>query len=755
MKPVSTLNSVRFVPSCQFFLLAFCLGANAQEACPPKGEGPDVIIGVYKSFLFEGDWNQGVGFGLPIQLIGYNNCDEECAYIAGEALSWSETLVAVGANAASGDSYLNCSGGFSDGSFSAFSQAQLEWIVNDTSNPGGWPTLSIAQHYAMFVKGPPGTPFGADYNHTVELQYPSERWDLSGWQGQYYVNGAWTTFRVDHFTTDKSEHGISIFGNTDGIDAMTINGVQYSRAMIWAERSVVEKNAGERGKIYQAIVDANTSIRISLDQLKPVFTMLDGPRDVCVGDRATYHAEAHDPDDSTNPGDGICSYKWIARINGRQFAEGVGPTIEVEWTEEGSGLLEVTVRDEEGEESVGSIFVSVRGEMENNSPPDADLSNWKSPCYNCYNYAINNKTVFFAQPRTICSDCNDVRECPLGCKSPMICMGDLEAELRKDGVARHSWNGECPAPKCCQLIAVFVVKDRDFHFVRRNADGTWSQKNGPCSAIATDNGVPKTQTSPAVPPRPMTDCDNPPHVAAERKAIRLSDEPDGAYDFCGYFCVSNDVSVDGPGSVPDTVWSPDDCVWAFDACEKSGALPDFKELCDYEEIRKRLPSGKKSENKAPDDAPVRKRTYGVLAGVEAKAIGFPPYLAVSNGVVSYYSDLEGNVIEDYQDDNGLESYLLVVIRGQVFIRGDANQSGVVDISDAVSILSSLFLTTDRLLCVAAADSDDDGSVSITDAIFMLSFMFTGGRAIPAPYPECGVDVAQDELSCEQLYCRDS
>src|SRR6476646_2952252 len=31
-------------------------------------------------------------------------------------------------------------------------------------------------------------------------------------------------------------------------------------------------------------------------------------------------------------------------------------------------------------------------------PPTADLGNWTSPCYNCYNYGTNKTTAFFAQP---------------------------------------------------------------------------------------------------------------------------------------------------------------------------------------------------------------------------------------------------------------------------------------------------------------------------------------------------------------------
>ena len=51
------------------------------------------------------------------------------------------------------------------------------------------------------------------------------------------------------------------------------------------------------------------------------------------------------------------------------------------------------------------------------------------------------------------------------------------------------------------------------------------------------------------------------------------------------------------------------------------------------------------------------------------------------------------------------------------------------------------------LCLRAADADDDGDIDITDAIYGLDFQWFGGEPIPAPYPACGVDPIDDELTC--------
>lgn len=78
--------------------------------------------------------------------------------------------------------------------------------------------------------------------------------------------------------------------------------------------------------------------------------------------------------------------------------------------------------------------------------------------------------------------------------------------------------------------------------------------------------------------------------------------------------------------------------------------------------------------------------------------------------------------------------------------GDANQDGVLDISDALSLLLRLFVGTGRPLpCEGGLegpegnarllDVDGDGEVRITDAIGLLSFLFQSGPA-PALGTEC-------------------
>ena len=84
-----------------------------------------------------------------------------------------------------------------------------------------------------------------------------------------------------------------------------------------------------------------------------------------------------------------------------------------------------------------------------------------------------------------------------------------------------------------------------------------------------------------------------------------------------------------------------------------------------------------------------------------------------------------------------------------FIRGDSNDDGLLNVSDAVFTLSFLFIGDELPECVAAADSNDDGTVNITDVIRALNYLFMGGAgAPPPPFPEPGEDPTQD-LGCRE------
>jgi hypothetical protein len=81
--------------------------------------------------------------------------------------------------------------------------------------------------------------------------------------------------------------------------------------------------------------------------------------------------------------------------------------------------------------------------------------------------------------------------------------------------------------------------------------------------------------------------------------------------------------------------------------------------------------------------------------------------------------------EDSVDPELDDGSVLVSIIGDVgiFVRGDSNDDGAVDISDPITTLGFLFGEDIALSCLDAADSNDDGSVNISDPIDTLGYLF--------------------------------
>lgn len=85
-----------------------------------------------------------------------------------------------------------------------------------------------------------------------------------------------------------------------------------------------------------------------------------------------------------------------------------------------------------------------------------------------------------------------------------------------------------------------------------------------------------------------------------------------------------------------------------------------------------------------------------------------------------------------------------------FIRGDADRSSIVDMTDGIVILNFLFYGGAAPPNRDAADADDSGGLEQSDAMYIFDHLFSGGPAPPAPYPEPGTDPTYDpvELPCQ-------
>ena len=90
----------------------------------------------------------------------------------------------------------------------------------------------------------------------------------------------------------------------------------------------------------------------------------------------------------------------------------------------------------------------------------------------------------------------------------------------------------------------------------------------------------------------------------------------------------------------------------------------------------------------------------------------------------------------------------VAVRPLVFLRGDVEVNGEINITDAISILGFLFIGGDEPACLDAADVNDDAEVNITDGIALLGFLFLSGAAPAPPFPSPGYDTTPDGTLCE-------
>ncbi len=125
-------------------------------------------------------------------------------------------------------------------------------------------------------------------------------------------------------------------------------------------------------------------------------------------------------------------------------------------------------------------------------------------------------------------------------------------------------------------------------------------------------------------------------------------------------------------------------------------------------------------------------------------------VTLGSGFAGFYCTTHGTDASDW-----VEVYSICIRSGEgdrkpEFRRGDVNADGKVDLSDAVSILGSLFLGEDEPDCQKSADTDDSGSLELTDAVYLLNYLFLGAFEPPAPFPACGLDPTEDDLSCESF-----
>lgn len=89
--------------------------------------------------------------------------------------------------------------------------------------------------------------------------------------------------------------------------------------------------------------------------------------------------------------------------------------------------------------------------------------------------------------------------------------------------------------------------------------------------------------------------------------------------------------------------------------------------------------------------------------------------------------------------------------GKTFHRGDSDDNGQLQLTDAVRILGFLFLGQTAPTCMEAADADNNGQLQLTDAVRILGFLFLG-QASPAPPGPPPAACGQDPPNSGDLGC---
>ena len=89
-----------------------------------------------------------------------------------------------------------------------------------------------------------------------------------------------------------------------------------------------------------------------------------------------------------------------------------------------------------------------------------------------------------------------------------------------------------------------------------------------------------------------------------------------------------------------------------------------------------------------------------------------------------------------------------------FRRGDVDGNALVQLTDAIYLLTWLYLSGPEPPCPDASDSDDNGILELTDAIYSLTWLFLSGTPMPSPGPTaCGPDTQEDSLGpCSSSGC---
>jgi hypothetical protein len=136
-------------------------------------------------------------------------------------------------------------------------------------------------------------------------------------------------------------------------------------------------------------------------------------------------------------------------------------------------------------------------------------------------------------------------------------------------------------------------------------------------------------------------------------------------------------------------------------------------------------------------------------GTEMWARQYPPDDSGQASPTAMAVDAGGNVYVTGVLSDATGDSFITIRYGQLFVRGDIDGSGEVDLNDGVYWLEWAFRGTTPPPCLEAADVDEDGLLTVSDPILVFRRLFQGGREIPPP-TSCGFDSHLDPFGCESF-----
>jgi hypothetical protein len=132
--------------------------------------------------------------------------------------------------------------------------------------------------------------------------------------------------------------------------------------------------------------------------------------------------------------------------------------------------------------------------------------------------------------------------------------------------------------------------------------------------------------------------------------------------------------------------------------------------------------------------------------------GGPKYVSLGAGRTRSGGVIRGNfyagriaeiLIYDHPLDETERQAISAYVGAKYFVefrRGDHNVDGKVDLADAVSLFTLLFVGGPEATCKDAGDANNDGARDMADGVSILNWLFLGGDVPPAPGPfSCGTD----------------